>query len=167
MGRDTLSEQARYIFTTGRSIRDFVDRNVAQVLAAEGKDSICGELSVNQMHALMLIQNRGQVSISELAALLGVSAPSASAMVERLVEKGALTREPNPRDRRRMDVRIAPAVHKDFERLNADLLTAFETLVEKAGEETTRMWCEVLKRIKQVLDDESAGNDLKPPANTP
>jgi DNA-binding MarR family transcriptional regulator len=154
MARETLTEQARYIFTTGRSIRDFVDRNVAQLLAAEGKRSVCGELSVNQMHALMLIQKREKVSISELAALMGVSAPSASAMVERMVEKGALTRAPSARDRRRMEVRIAPAVQEDFERVNEVLLAAFERLVAQAGEETARMWCEVLERIKQVLDNE-------------
>lgn len=159
MSERPLSEQARYIFTTGRVIRDFVDRNIAQLLAAEGNRSICGELSVNQMHALMLIQKRGKVSISELAALLGVSAPSASAMVDRLVEKGALTREPNARDRRRMDVRIAPAVQADFERVNAVLLAAFENLVEKIGAETARVWCEVLERIKTVLDAEEAASD--------
>lgn len=158
MTGSTLKEQARYIFTTGRAIRDFVDRNVAQLLAAEGNRSICGELSVNQMHVLMLIQKRGKVSISELAMLLGVSPPSASAMVDRLVEKGALTREPNTRDRRRMDVRIASSVQEDFERVNDVLLAAFENLVEKAGEETAKMWCEVLERIKDVLDDqETAG----------
>ncbi|MBL0714387.1 MAG: MarR family transcriptional regulator [Desulfosarcina sp.] len=163
MAKDTLAEQARYIFTTGRSIRDFVDRNIAQLLAAEGNRSICGELSVNQMHALMLIQKRGKVSISELAALMGVSAPSASAMVDRLVEKGALTREPSTRDRRRMDVRIAPYVQKDFERVNDVLLAAFEQLVQKAGAETARMWCEVLERIKQVLDSEEAAARSKIP----
>jgi DNA-binding MarR family transcriptional regulator len=154
MARETLAAQARYIFTNGRAIRDFVDRNVAQLLAAEGNRSVCGELSVHQMHALMLIQKRGKVSISELAHLMGVSAPSASAMVDRMVEKGALTRAPSVKDRRRMDVRIAPAVQADFERVNDVLLAAFERLVEKAGAETARMWCEVLERIKRVLDEE-------------
>ncbi len=163
MARDTLTEQARYIFTTGRSIRDFVDRNVAQLLAAEGSRSVCGELSVNQMHALMLIQKREKVSISELAALMGVSAPSASAMVERMVEKGALTRSPSARDRRRMEVRIAPAVQEDFERVNAVLLAAFERLVAKTGAETARMWCEVLERVKQVLDAEETAVRSKIP----
>ncbi|MDJ0808818.1 MAG: MarR family transcriptional regulator [Desulfobacterales bacterium] len=163
MARDTLAEQARYIFTTGRAIRDFVDRNIAQLLAAEGNRSVCGELSVNQMHALMLIQKRGKVSISELALLMGVSAPSASAMVDRMVEKGALTRAPSVRDRRRMDVRIAPSVQKDFERVNDVLLGAFERLVEKAGAETASMWCEVLKRLKRVLDAEEAATRSKIP----
>ncbi len=163
MGKETLAEQARYIFTTGRAMRDFVDRNIAQILAAEGNRSVCGELSVNQMHALMLIQKRGKVSISELAVLMGVSAPSASAMVDRMVEKGALTREPSTRDRRRMDVRIAPAVQADFERVNAVLLAVFERLVEKAGAETAKKWCEVLERLKGVLDAEEAAARSKIP----
>ncbi len=158
MGRETLAEQARYIFTTGRAIRDFVDRHIAQILAAEGNRSVCGELSVNQMHALMLIQKRGKVSISELALIMGVSAPSASTMVDRMVEKGVLTREPSIKDRRRMDVRIAPSVQEDFERVNAVLLAAFERLVEKAGAETAKMWCEVLERLKRVLDAEEAAD---------
>lgn len=154
-----LSEQARYIFTTGRSIRDFVDRNIASQLAEEGVRSVCGELSVTQMHALMMIQKRDKVSITELATLMGVSVPSASTLVDRLVEKGALTREPSLSDRRRMDVRIAPAVQEDFARVNSVLLSAFENLVAKIGPETTRMWCEVLRRVTKVLDQEefSAG----------
>ncbi len=158
MGRETLAEQARYIFTTGRAIRDFVDRHIAQILAAEGNRSVCGELSVNQMHALMLIQKRGKVSISELALIMGVSAPSASTMVDRMVEKGVLTREPSIKDRRRMDVRIAPSVQEDFERVKAVLLAAFERLVERAGAETAKMWCEVLERLKRVLDAEEAAD---------
>lgn len=154
MAEIPLSEQARYIFTTGRSIRDFVDRNIATQLAEVGGRSVCGELSVNQMHALMMIQKRGKVSITELAALMSVSVPSASTLVDRLVEKGALTREPSHSDRRRMNVRIAPAVQEDFSKVNSVLLSAFENLVEKIGPETTRMWCEVLRRVTNVLDQE-------------
>jgi hemoglobin-like flavoprotein len=53
-----------------------------------------------------------------------------------------------------VEVRIAPAVQEDFERVNEVLLAAFERLVAQAGEETARKWCEVLERIKQVLDTE-------------
>ena len=147
-------EQAHYIFTTGRAIRDFVDRNIAAQLAQFGGCSVWGDLSVTQMHALMMIQKRESVSISELATLMGISVPSASVLVERLVEKGALTREPSRTDRRRMEVRIASAVKDDFSRVNGVLLNAFEGLIQKIGPETTRMWCEVLRRIESVLEQE-------------
>jgi len=149
-----LDEQAHYIFTTGRAIRDFVDRNIASQLAQFDGRSIWGELSVTQMHALMMIQKRETVSISELASLLGVAVPSASTLVDRLVEKGALTREPSMIDRRRMEVRIASALKDDFSRVNSVLLNAFANLIQKIGPETTRMWCEVLRRIEAVLEQE-------------
>jgi DNA-binding MarR family transcriptional regulator len=149
-----LDEQAHYIFTTGRAIRDFVDHNIASQLAQFDGRSIWGELSVTQMHALMMIQKRETVSISELASLLGVSVPSASTLVDRLVEKGALTREPSLKDRRRMEVRIASALKDDFSRVNSVLLNAFANLIQKIGPETTRMWCEVLRRIEAVLEQE-------------
>jgi DNA-binding MarR family transcriptional regulator len=149
-----LDEQAHYIFTTGRAIRDFVDRNIASQLAQFGGRSVWGDLSVTQMHALMMIQKRESVSISELASLMGISVPSASVLVDRLVEKGALTREPSRTDRRRMEVRIASAVRDDFSRVNGVLLNAFAGLIQKIGPETTRMWCEVLRRIESVLDQE-------------
>ena len=150
-----LNEQAQYIFTTGRAIRDFVDRNIASQLARFGDRSVWGELSVTQMHALMVIQKRESVSISELASLLGISVPSASVMVERLVEKGALTRTPSRTDRRRMEVRIAAVVQDDFSRVNGVLLSAFADLIQEIGPETTRMWCEVLRRIETVLEQQT------------
>ena len=150
-----LNEQAQYIFTTGRAIRDFVDRNIASQLARFGDRSVWGELSVTQMHALMVIQKRESVSISELASLLGISVPSASVMVERLVEKGALTRTPSRTDRRRMEVRIAAVVQDDFSRVNGVLLSAFANLIQEIGPETTRMWCEVLRRIETVLEQQT------------
>jgi len=149
-----LDEQAHYIFTTGRAIRDFVDRNIASQLAQFGGRSVWGDLSVTQMHALMLIQKRESVFISELASLLGISVPSASTLVDRLVEKGALTRESSLSDRRRVEVRIASALGDDFSRLNSVLLNACANLIQKIGPETTRMWCEVLGRIEAVLEQE-------------
>jgi DNA-binding MarR family transcriptional regulator len=150
----TPAEQARFIFTNGRVVKDFVDHKIADILASGGSRSVCRDLSVTQMHVLMHVEKRGKVSISELAALMGVSAPSASAMVERLVEKGALTRVPSARDRRRMEVRIAPIVQGDFEMVDTILLAAFEELIAQVGQETTRKWCEVLARVREVLDGE-------------
>jgi hemoglobin-like flavoprotein len=54
-------------------------------------------------------------------------------------------------------------VDRDFERVHEVLLAAFENLVEKAGEETAQMWCEVLERIKHVLDAQERAAQSKVP----
>jgi DNA-binding MarR family transcriptional regulator len=56
----------------------------------------------------MWLQERGRTTVSELAHILGVSAPSASAFVDRMEESGLVTRERDREDRRVVHVRIEP-----------------------------------------------------------
>ena len=48
------------------------------------------------------------------------------------------------------EVRIAPIVQGDFEMVDTILLAAFEELIAQVGQETTRKWCEVLARVREV-----------------
>ena len=92
------------------------------------------------------------VSITELSHLLGVSPPSASNMVERLVEKGLLVREPSPDDRRKVVISVAPPVVAEIRHVEESVLGLFVGLVERLGPETARKWCEVLAAIKTVIE---------------
>lgn len=147
---ETLA-QARYIFTTGKIIRDHIFRVQSSHLAACGKSEALGELSIPQYHTIMVVRMWGQITMTELSAQLGVSPPSASAMVDRLVGKGILIREHSREDRRKVVVRISPEALKDIEGLEDTILRSFVELVEKIGPETARKWCEVLERVKSVL----------------
>lgn len=147
---ETLA-QARYIFTTGKIIRDHIFRVQSSHLAACGKSEALGELSIPQYHTIMVVRMWGQITMTELSAQLGVSPPSASAMVDRLVGKGILIREHSREDRRKVVVRISPEALKDIEALEDNILRSFVELVEKIGPETARKWCEVLERVKSVL----------------
>ena len=149
--QDTLAS-ARYIFTTGRMIHDHVQRITTGACMQEGKDNRFGELSAQQMNMIMMVRVREAVSVTELAVLLGVSPPSVSTMVERLVERGLLTRTPSNRDRRKVVIRVSPEAIEDIARVEAIILGSFVELVEAVGAETARQWCEVLKKIKTVLD---------------
>ena len=147
---ETLS-QARYIFTTGKMIRDHIFRVQSSHLAACGKCEALGELSIPQYHTIMVVRTQGQITMTELSDRLGVSPPSASAMVDRLVGKGILIREHSLEDRRKVVVRISPEAQKDIEGVEDTILRSFVELVEKIGPETARKWCEVLERVKSVL----------------
>jgi DNA-binding MarR family transcriptional regulator len=56
--------------------------------------------TIQEVRVLRTILARGEVSMSVLAAALGVSLPTASHIVERLVEKGAVVRAGVEHDRR-------------------------------------------------------------------
>ena len=108
MTKKEALEHARFIFTTGKLIQDRIFRIQASQLVAEGRDAHEEELSLPQLHTVHVLHENGPVTVSELAAVLGVSPPSASVMVERLVEKGLLSREPSRKDRRKVLVSVSP-----------------------------------------------------------
>lgn len=152
MDRNEALTHARYIFTTGRMIHDRITRICTGACMRLDKDSPLGDLSAPQMNMLMVIRIREAVSVTELAALLGVSPPSVSAMVERLVERRLVTRVPSETDRRKVVIRLAADVIDDIARVESLVLGSFVELVAAVGPETTAKWCEVLRHIQQVLD---------------
>jgi DNA-binding MarR family transcriptional regulator len=75
-------------------------------------------------------------------------------MVDRLVEKGILTREHSVEDRRKVVVRVSPEAMEDIESVEETILRSFAELVEKIGPEITRKWCQVLERVKSVIQND-------------
>jgi len=108
------------------------------------------------MNALMMVRDRSQVTIKELAEALGVSAPSASVMVDRLVEMGMVTREQSRVDRREVVVQVAPEAVETIERMEKQALQSIVEIIDKIGPKYARMWCEALGRIREVLREENA-----------
>ena len=154
MQTDTATEMARYIFTTGKLMHDKIIRIQDHYLSSSEAGGM-GELSISQLHMIRMVREAGQLTIGELAEKLTVSPPSASAMVDRLVGKGALCREHSTQDRRKVVVRITPAAVKNVKEIETRIMQLFTDLVTKIGVETARKWCEVLDSVKKVLDDES------------
>ena len=142
------------IFTNGRKIHEWVFQLENRYMIKSGVGKAFGEFSFAQMRALKYVKTRGQVSITELADLLNVSAPSASTMVERLVEKGVLVRKPDPADRRKVIVTISPDMGATTEKIEKEIFVKFVDLVDKVGPEIADDWHRVLERIAEALDSE-------------
>jgi DNA-binding MarR family transcriptional regulator len=66
-----------------------------------------GQVSMSQMHVLWLLQHHGEMSMSRLAELLGVSLSNATGIIDRMEEHGFIERVRVPDDRRIVNVRPA------------------------------------------------------------
>jgi DNA-binding MarR family transcriptional regulator len=66
-------------------------------------------VSMSQMHVLWLLQHHGEMSMSRLAELLGVSLSNATGIIDRMEEHGFIERARVPDDRRVVIVRPAAA----------------------------------------------------------
>jgi DNA-binding MarR family transcriptional regulator len=161
MTKKEALEHARFIFTTGKLIQDRIFSIHASHIAAGGSNDRDEELSVSQLHAVKVTHEQGPFTVSELAAALGVSPPSASTMVDRLVEKGVLSREPSRKDRRKVLVSVSPEALKKIDTIEETILHSFVDLVEKIGPKTAQMWCQVLKKVREVQEEGSSGNRSK------
>jgi DNA-binding MarR family transcriptional regulator len=145
-------EQARYIATTGRVIWERIIQIQTEQLSQPHRADACRDMSLHQFNTTLLVSRHQPVSITQLSHLLGVSPPSASNMVERLVEKGVLVREPSPEDRRKVVVSVSPAALGEFRKVEASVLGLFVDLVDRIGPETSRKWCEVLAAVRDAVE---------------
>jgi DNA-binding MarR family transcriptional regulator len=143
---------AKYIFDTGRIIHEMIMRIQVRCLAEACKKGSFNELSITQLQAVKVVRREKEVTISRMAELLEVSAPSASTMVDRLVEKGILIRERSRKDRRKVVVQISPEAVEDINRVETAILKTFEDIVRSIGLENSRKWYEVLERVKEVIE---------------
>lgn len=64
--------------------------------------------SVPEFRSLAFVNRTPGASLGEVAEHLGLEAPTASKLVEALVQRGLLRREDDPQDRRRMRLSILP-----------------------------------------------------------
>ena len=90
MAPKEITEQAQFILKSIKIFRSYMTRNVIQCCESIHEGATLGGLSIPQFTAATAIHERGEVTVKELARILGVSPPSASVMVDRLVEKGVV-----------------------------------------------------------------------------
>lgn len=66
------------------------------------------ELTFAQARALFMLAARKELTVSQLAKLLDVGNPTASILVQQLVERELVTRTEHPTDRRHTIIRLSP-----------------------------------------------------------
>lgn len=147
-------KQAGYIFSVGKMIRHHVFDSLPR-LEINGRDNGCTELSMAQMNLLMAVRGHEDLTLTSLADLLTVSPPSASVMVDRLVERGMLHRDRSTRDRRKVVIGLTSDATLLLEKMEEKMLTAFIGLVEELGADTAQKWAEVLQRVEEVLEKQN------------
>lgn len=147
------AEKLSFIFETGKRFRFYMHDQVMGGL--EGSPAICENLSAIQLKTAMQVCMHQPISLNELAHMLGVSAPSASVMVDRLVEKHILSRDPDPADRRKVQLRVHPDAENDMQEMQRRFYQGFDRLARRMGNETVHQWYEVMQQVDILLQEES------------
>jgi DNA-binding MarR family transcriptional regulator len=98
--------------------------------------------------SVMSAISAGPRRITELACTTGVTQPAITLLVNRLQERGWVTREPDPSDRRAVRVALTLAGMETFARLQAEYRALLHEEMASLSDEEV----EVLARATQVID---------------
>lgn len=138
---DGTHEQARLLVDTVKMLRNhFV-----------AKQEMGGRFTESQLGTLLALRDEGEVSLKQLARTLRVSSPSASTMVDRLVEGGFARREASTVDRREIRVGLTEAGRAAVSEYEEAFLTTAAELLRRVGPECAEQWCSVYRRVQDVL----------------
>lgn len=143
--------RARELFATIRVLQRRLFHWYAERAGSTSRPPLCVDLSLPQFNTLNVILEHGTVTIKELAEALHVSAPSASAMVDRLVEMGLAVREQGQEDRREVHVQLSETGAENLRWHEEQFLLALAELLDKVGPDCAKQWCKVYSRVRAVL----------------
>ncbi|NLG68943.1 MAG: MarR family transcriptional regulator [Firmicutes bacterium] len=101
----TLASAAATPEACAREVMETVPQ-VMRAIRAEMRRHADPQLSVPQFRLLAYLGRSPGASLGDVAAHLGVTNPTASAMVERLVRRGLVERKAHPDERRRVALRL-------------------------------------------------------------
>ncbi|MDF3127775.1 MarR family transcriptional regulator [Kiritimatiellaeota bacterium B1221] len=120
------------------------------------KNPLFSELSSVQMKVAMYIHQSQPIGLTQLADHLGLSHPSASVIVEKLVEKEVVSRETDPADRRRIQLRIHAKSETRVNEIMNRFQSGFADIACKVGDENLERWYQVALKLNEILEIEKS-----------
>lgn len=118
------------------------------------------ELTLRQVQVLLLVRAKPSLSGQALADHLGVSTPTTSGIVERVVSRGWLEREHDAEDRRRLLLRITPEGEAVLASLEVPVLQAKAHVLDRLRDDELADLARLMERMHEVareLDAERTG----------
>jgi DNA-binding MarR family transcriptional regulator len=129
---------------------------VARALGRLGRERArAGDVTPQQADALQVIAERGGMSTSSLAVLLGIDPSTASRNLAGLERAGFIVRKRGTEDGRQTDVRLTPRGKRTAEAVSIDWSGAYTTLLERIPRPERQRVAEALELLARVLDGDA------------
>jgi DNA-binding MarR family transcriptional regulator len=109
-----------------------------------------------QLHVLGVLHEVAPVTVSRLASKLGISPPSASAMIDRLVDAGLVDRVRSEEDRRIVSVWLTPRGEEALATAIGGRRGWLERVLGRLEPAELADTMRVLRRLAEVMEEEPA-----------
>ena len=111
-----------------------------------------GDVTPQQAETLQLIAERGAMSTSLLATLLGIDPSTASRNLAGLERAGFITRKKGADDARQTDVRLTPRGKRTADSVGVEAIQSMVSLLERVPRAERGKLVEALESLARILD---------------
>ncbi|RKY83588.1 hypothetical protein DRQ09_09845, partial [candidate division KSB1 bacterium] len=109
------------------------------------------EFSLAQYRVLMLVHQKGSISVKELKSKLNIAQSTASEMMERLVKQNLLYREKDPKDRRVTLFKLTNKTRKILQNQKTSVIEVLRKTLEPLNEKERKSLIEAFETISNLL----------------
>ena len=128
---------------------------VARGLGRIGRERArAGDVTPQQAETLQIIAERGAVSTSSLAMILGIDPSTASRNLAGLERAGYITRKKGADDGRQTDVRLTPRGKRIADSVASEARLAFASVLERLPRNDRQRITDALEALARILDSE-------------
>src|SRR4051812_28500820 len=132
-------------------ILDELSRLIRQLSRLSGGPDEGPSLTATQRLALFELVDQGPLRLNDLAARMGTSAPTASRAVDALDELGLVDRQPDPDDRRALQLDLTPEGRRSVDERKARVLEAVRPAVGALPAQDRERLAVLLARLSDEL----------------
>jgi DNA-binding MarR family transcriptional regulator len=115
-----------------------------------------GDVTPQQAETLQLIAERGALSTSTLAEMLGIDPSTASRNLSGLERVGYISRQKGSQDGRQTDVRLTPRGRRAAQGVTSGAASAFVSILDKVPRSDRARVIDALEVLARSLDGEQA-----------
>lgn len=151
MTEDDYMEKVSFIVETDGLLRDYITSVVIKDIKSRIDDKRFVRISSNHIHAALLLKTIAPCSLKDFAAVMRLSKSSASALVERMVEKKIIERQPNQDNRREILLSVDVEFEKHVVFVRKELSAWFASLLDDLGPEAFEKWYAVMQQLNTVM----------------
>jgi DNA-binding MarR family transcriptional regulator len=113
-----------------------------------------GDVTPQQAETLQLIAERGALSTSTLATMLGIDPSTASRNLSGLERAGLITRQKGSDDGRQTDVRLTPRGRRAAQTVGSGASSAFGSLLDRVPRSDRARVIDALEALAKAIDRE-------------
>lgn len=133
------------------TIRNAIKIFMRSLGVLEGKKTFCYDCTYAQCHIIWETAQENKISVNELATRLNISKSAVSRTVDDLVNKGYLARNPNPADRRYVDIELTAKGQHAFQEIALNSRRYFEAVLEMIPENKRETTLEGIQIFSSAL----------------